>query len=243
MSGEGDSRLSAVPASGDRARTVVLALDAALAGCSAAVLRDGAVLAQAAVQGERGHAATLPPMAAEVLARAGLTAPQLDAVAVVVGPGGFTGLRAALALAQGIALAAGLPLVGITTGEALAEALPAALRQRRAVWTGVDTKRGRFILERFLADGSAAAPPQAMAEADLPRPDGPVAVAGDAAAAIAARLLARGFDAVLTGSRRPDAVAVGRVALQRLRGERPMRDATPLYVEPPAVRLPAVPAG
>ena len=48
----------------------------------------------------------------------------LDAVAAVVGPGGFTGIRAALALAEGIGLGAGIPVIGVTTGEALAAAVP-----------------------------------------------------------------------------------------------------------------------
>lgn len=220
----------------------ILALDASLARCSAAVLADGAVRAHAAAAGGRGQPAALPPLVERVLAEAGLRAPQLDAVAAVVGPGGFTGLRSALALAGGLALAAGVPLIGVTTGEALAAALPEALRRRRAVWCAVDNRRGRVVLERFapgpvpLAEG----PPEPMAEAALPRPDGPVAVAGDAAAAVAARLLARGgADAVLTDVRLPDAVHAAEVAALRLAGRLPPRAATPLYVEPPSVRPPA----
>jgi len=79
-----------------------------------------------------------------------------------------------------------------------------------------------------------------MAERDIPAPPGPVALVGDAAPLAAARLLARGFDAMLTDSRLPSAAAAGLVALRRLTGDIPWRDATPLYVEPPAVRLPAV---
>src|SRR5215210_3345912 len=105
---------------GGRRPVFILALDASLSRCSAAVQGDGRVLSHRARDGDRGHAAALPPMAAAVLAEAGLRAADLDAVAAVVGPGGFTGLRAALALAHGIALGAGLPVIGVTTGEALA---------------------------------------------------------------------------------------------------------------------------
>src|SRR3954470_1244221 len=94
----------------------ILALDAALARCSAALLADDAIRAQRMLEGDRGHAATLPPMAQEVLREAGVRATDLDAVAAVVGPGGFTGTRAPLALARGIALGAALPVIGVTTG-------------------------------------------------------------------------------------------------------------------------------
>ena len=47
-----------------------------------------------------------------------------DAVAVTVGPGGFTGLRAAIALARGFALGWGVPCLGVTLGEAFAASLP-----------------------------------------------------------------------------------------------------------------------
>ncbi|MDO9503153.1 tRNA (adenosine(37)-N6)-threonylcarbamoyltransferase complex dimerization subunit type 1 TsaB [Falsiroseomonas sp.] len=213
----------------------LLVLDGALARCSAAAFADGVLVAEETADGARQQPTALPPMAARVLARLG----RLDAVAVVVGPGGFTGLRAAIALAEGLALGAGARLIGVTTGEALAAALPDALRQTHAVWSAVDTKRGRLVLE-CLAPGAWAAegPPRPMAEAELPQPAGPVALVGDAAAVAAARLLARGARAVLTDSRLPQAAAAGRVALLRLAGTIPPRDATPLYAEPPAVRLP-----
>ena len=128
----------------------ILAIDASLSRCSVALLGDGRLLAQRVRDGDRGHAAALPPMAAAVLEEAGLRATDLDAVAAVVGPGGFTGLRAALALAHGIALGAGLPVIGVTTGEALAAALPPEDRAGgRAVWAAVDNRRGRVVLERF----------------------------------------------------------------------------------------------
>jgi tRNA threonylcarbamoyladenosine biosynthesis protein TsaB len=213
----------------------LLVLDASLARSSAALFRDGALVAEAAQAGARGHPTALPPLAEQILAG---TSP--DAVAVVVGPGGFTGLRTAIALAEGIVLATAARLVGVTTGEALAAALPEPMRATRATWAAIDSKRGRFLLER-LPPGAwhAETPPEPMAERDIPAPPHPVALVGDAAPLAAARLLARGFDAMLTDSRLPGAAAAGLVALKRLAGEIPWRDATPLYVEPPAVRLPA----
>ncbi len=222
---------------------LILALDAALARCSVALLRDGVVLAEHHQDTGRGHAALLPPMVQAVLAEAGVAATQLDAVAAGVGPGGFTGIRTALAMAEGLALGAGIPVVAVTTGEALAEAVPLEQRAGREVWTAVDTKRGRVVLERFGAAPPfgillALGGPEAMDEAALPRPDGPVAVVGDAALAVAARLAARGANTLLAGPRLPQAAAVARVAARRLAGELPALAAQPLYVEPPAVRQP-----
>ncbi|UFN46967.1 tRNA (adenosine(37)-N6)-threonylcarbamoyltransferase complex dimerization subunit type 1 TsaB [Roseomonas sp. OT10] len=207
----------------------LLALDGALARCSAAVWEDGAVLAQAARDGAFGHAATLPALAREVLAEAP-GAP--EAVAVTLGPGGFTGLRAALALARGLALGWGVPCLGVTVGEALAATLADAPER---VWCAVDTKRGRIALERL----GEAIPPAVFAEADLPAPPGPVTLVGDAAPQAAARLLARGFVARLADPRRPDAAQVAAVAAARRAAGLPDRPAEPMYLEPPAVRLPA----
>jgi tRNA threonylcarbamoyladenosine biosynthesis protein TsaB len=219
----------------------ILALDASLSRCSAALLGDERVLAERARDGDRGHAAALPPMAAAVLAEAGLRAADLDAVAAVVGPGGFTGLRAALALAHGIALGAGLPVVGVTTGEALAATVPPGQRAGRAVWTAVDNRRGRVALERFArcgAPGPVAAPPEVVSVDELPAPCGRVVVAGDAAEAVVERLAARGADALLSAVRLPDAAGAARVAALRLSGRLPPLPARPLYAEPPAVRPP-----
>lgn len=212
---------------------LVLALDASLARCSAALCDGGRVLAHRARAGERNQPAALPPMAEAVL-RAG----RPEAVAVAVGPGSFTGLRTAIALAEGIALGLGLPLVGVTTGEALAAALPDGLRGTHEVWAAVDTRRGRLALERFAPGAPVPAAPEVMAERDLPRPGAPVAACGDAAPLVAARLLARDLPARLTDSRLPDAAAVARVAALRLAGAIPPRGAAPLYQEPPALRPP-----
>jgi len=201
----------------------VLTLDAALPGCSAGVVRDGAVLAARVMDGVRGHAAALPKMAAAVLAEAGVEAGALSMIAVTVGPGSFTGLRAALALAHGIGVAAGVPVVGVTVGEALDG--PA---NGRLHWAVVDTRRGRVFLERggevrsVVLDG-------------LPAPDGPVTVGGDAAAAVAERLAAGGHD-VRLGSVSLAPAGIAAAALRRAAAGLPPRAAQPLYVDPPEAR-------
>ncbi len=215
----------------------LLAIEGALARCSCAVLADGQVLAEQAAEAARGHPSLLPAMAAAVLARAGLRAPALDAVAVGVGPGGFTGLRAALALAEGIAQGAGVPLLGVTTGEALAAALPEGQRGARALWAAIDNRRGRVVLEIF-APGAALPDAPRVAPLDaLPATTGPVLVLGDAAEVVAQALAARGTPAQAHPGL-PLAAMVARVAALRLAGALPPRAAVPLYAEPPAVRAP-----
>ena len=180
----------------------ILALDAAMVRCSAALLDDGAVVASRSAASGRGQQSALALMVAEIMAD---QAP-LDAVAVSVGPGSFTGLRSAIALAHG--LAAGVcPVVGVTVAEALAEAV-GDLRGR-SLWTAIDSRRGRIFLDR---DGALAA----VELADLPRPEGPVAVAGDAAIAVASILAGRGFDVRLTDARVPRAEDVARVGMRRM---------------------------
>ena len=211
----------------------ILALDAALARCSAAVVVDGDVAALRQGAGGRGQPATLPVMVREVLAQAGLKAEALDGVAVTVGPGSFTGLRAAIALAQGIALSAGRPVVGVTVGEALADRLTMSLRGR-ALWVAIDSRRGRIFLQRGME--SAILP---MVLDALPPADGPVAVAGDAAVEVSARLAARGDNVMLTDARLPEAMHVAAVGARRLLGQIAPCPAQPIYVDPPEAKLPA----
>jgi tRNA threonylcarbamoyl adenosine modification protein YeaZ len=208
----------------------LLTLDAALGGTSVAIVVDGVVVAARSASVARGQSALLAPMAAEILAEANLAATDLDAIAVTVGPGSFTGLRASVALAHGIGLAAGRPVVGVTLAEAMEAALPAL--GERTLWTAIDSRRGRV----FLHDGT---PFRAVRLDALPRPAGPVAVAGDAAVAVAGWLAGRGFDVMLTDARVPRPRDIARAAARRMAGDLPPLPAQPLYVDPPEASLPA----
>jgi tRNA threonylcarbamoyladenosine biosynthesis protein TsaB len=205
----------------------ILALDAALARCSAAVVADGIVLAQRSQDAARGHAALLPVMAQQVLDEA---PGPLDLIAVTVGPGSFTGIRAGVALAHGIALGLGIPVVAVSVGEALAAALPRLLG--RTLWCATGRTRDRVFLE---IAGSVAAYDLSA----LPVPAGGAPTAGHAAIQVVARLAARDHDVMLTGARLPTAWAVAAAGSERFAGRLPPRDAQPLYVDPPEAKLPA----
>jgi len=208
---------------------LILTLDAALGGCSAGVVGPCGVLAERRADGARGQVAALPAMAQAALAQAGAVRAQLAMVAVTIGPGSFTGIRAALSLAHGVALAAGVPVVGVTVGEALRVSDTGRAQDGRAQWVAVDSRRGRVFLDR---GGEVAT----VALDALPDPSGPVSVAGDAAVAVASRLAARGFDVLLLPGRMPTPAGVAAAAQRRMAAGPDVRPAQPLYVDPPEAR-------
>lgn len=210
----------------------VLALDSANGACSATIMAGDTLRATRHQNLERGHASLLPAQVAECLAEAGITAAELDLIAVTVGPGSFTGTRGAVALAQGLALAAGIDAIGVTVGEAIAHSLPHL--GERSLWVVTPSRRGRVFLE---ANGQC----YSVAVTDLPALAGPAAVAGPAALDIASRLAARGDDVMLTDARTPLGRHIAAVAIRRAAGALPSLAAEPLYVDAPEAR-PLAPA-
>ena len=205
--------------------TRILGLDAALRCCSVALLVDDVVVAERFSDAGRGQHHLLPTMAADLLQGD----PALDAVAVTIGPGSFTGLRASISLAHGLA-AGRCPVIGVTVAEALA--LQAGDVGGRALWTAIDSRRGRIFLDR---DGTC----EAIEIADVWPTAAPVAICGDAATPLMAMLAATGANVMLTSARQPRAADVARVGAAMLSGRMSPREAQPLYVDPPEAKLPA----
>jgi tRNA threonylcarbamoyladenosine biosynthesis protein TsaB len=98
----------------------ILALDTATEACSAALFYDNAIIHRYEVA-PRQHTQLILPMLQSLLTEAGLTLAQLDAVAFGRGPGSFTGVRIATSIIQGIAFATDLPVIPISTLQALAQ--------------------------------------------------------------------------------------------------------------------------
>lgn len=97
----------------------LLALETSTEYCSVALWHDGAVV-HTQVEAGREHTRLLMPLAQELLTRSGLQLEQMDAFAFGRGPGGFTGLRIAAGLAQGLGLSLSRPVIPVSTLAALA---------------------------------------------------------------------------------------------------------------------------
>jgi len=128
----------------------LLALDTATEACSAALYTGDAVVARFEEVG-RGHAEQILGMIDAVLAEGGVTLSMLDGIAASVGPGAFTGVRISVSVAQGLAVGAGLPVVAVTTLEALAWAALHAGASR--VLACLDARMGEVYWGCFERDG------------------------------------------------------------------------------------------
>lgn len=210
----------------------VLAIDTALAACGIAIVLDGRTLASERRVMGRGQAEVLLPLVREAMQSAALAFADLDLIAVTVGPGSFTGIRTGIAAARGLALAAGKPVIGVTTLDVLAAATGA---QPEPVVALIDAHRGEVYA------GFAGAAPFASPVADVlaQLPPGPLALVGSGAALVAA--LAPGRCRVLDLAPDPDPVVLARLAAERFadRDAAPLAPAVPLYLRAPDAKLPA----
>ena len=139
----------------------ILAIDTALAAC-AVVLFDAErdeMLARETMPMVRGHAEALVPMIGRVMKAAGLLFPQIDRVAVTVGPGSFTGLRVGISAARGIALAAGKPAVGLSTLSAFA-APHVTTASDTVILAAIDAAHGNAYFQIFGRRGRTLVTPR-----------------------------------------------------------------------------------
>jgi tRNA threonylcarbamoyladenosine biosynthesis protein TsaB len=102
--------------------SVILAIDTSSRTLGLGLHSGDQVLAESLWQGNRHHTVELGPQIALLLRRSNCSLDDLRAIAVVLGPGSYTGLRIGMALAKGLAVSRGLDLVGVSTFEVLAQA-------------------------------------------------------------------------------------------------------------------------
>ena len=169
---------------------LILAIDTALDACAAAVLDTGTsrLIARESQPMKRGHAEALMPLIARVMKEAGLPFAALDRVAVTAGPGSFTGLRVGLSAARGIALAAGKPVVGLTTLSAYAAPVVSESGEQPVI-TAIDARHEHVYFQAVNGDGSGLITPQVapIAEVLAAWRFGPPRLVGNAAQILADR--------------------------------------------------------
>jgi tRNA threonylcarbamoyladenosine biosynthesis protein TsaB len=209
----------------------LLAVETSTELCSVALLRDDELFVEEELA-ENRHSELLVPMLRRVMARAHLSARQMDAFAFGQGPGSFTGIRIACGIVQGLAFGAARPVVPVPSLLALAE----QARERRVV-TAVDARMGEAYLAAYSRSGGdwkeVIAPCLVDAASLPPLPGRDWAAAGSGFERHA--WLQQGYRdsiAVLHEGDLPRAGAVARVALQRfLHGAAvPPERAAPLYL-------------
>lgn len=149
--------VSAVP------KLKILALDTSTEACSVAVWVDGALNERFKLERHSEH---ILPMVQGVLAEAGLTLTQLDAIAFGRGPGSFTGLRIAAGVVQGLAFGANLPVVAVSSlavlaqGAGVPKVLAALDARMHQVYWGAYARNAEGLME--LAGAEIVIAPQAV---------------------------------------------------------------------------------
>jgi tRNA threonylcarbamoyladenosine biosynthesis protein TsaB len=229
----------------------LLGLDSATELCSAALYIDGSCRVREDAR-PRGAGELILGMVAELLAEAALTLGQLDAIAFGRGPGGFTGVRLAVAVAQGLGFAAGLPLLPVSDLRALARQ---ALIQPGApprVLVCQDARMAQVYWACYDSDGSAAGNARERQSEALDFPAGvhlpaqwrgiPVCGAGSGfeAYAVALRELPGAALAPVFGNFRPRAREIAELAaIDGLASAVPPESAQPVYLRDEVAALPS----
>lgn len=140
---------------------LILGINTVADACEAALVRDGVVIADLSEPMNQGHDARLAPVVERLMREAGVAFADLNRVAIVVGPGSFTGVRVGVAFARGLSLSLDIPAVGVTSLEAIDGVpshgyvlglLPAKRRPPHRTWWGQLIDGGRGGAEPFEAN-------------------------------------------------------------------------------------------
>ena len=147
----------------------LLALDTSTAVGSLAVMDGSRLMAETTLLADKKHGEHLVPAIQSLLDRLGLKPSEIEAYAVGIGPGSFTGLRTGLALVKGLALANPRPVVGVSSLQALARS---AFEHHGLILPLIDARKGEIFVATFRADSQGqvvresadmALPPEALA--------------------------------------------------------------------------------
>lgn len=217
----------------------VLAFDTSSSHCEIALLLGDDVYGAQTIVMQRGQAEALMPLLEETLAGCDLTWSDLDALAVGIGPGNFTGIRISVSAARGLALALGIPAVGVSVLDVMAHG-----NDWGSALVSMPAPRNMIYMQSFAGED----------------PDGPVQIfdpMGPPNPGFAGRVFAGAASTLLVQSHGGCAISVApdnmaermaRIAVRRLaEGHDPAARPSPLYVrsadaappsDPPPVLLP-----
>jgi len=215
----------------------ILAMDTAQGACSVALTQDGALVASRYELMRAGHAERLLPQVMEVMEDAAREMGDLTHLAVTIGPGTFTGTRIALSSARGMALALNIPIIGVTTLEAVAGAME--VHAGAVHVASFDAKRGEVYLQVFEGEGlSALTDPLCLPHGDaaatvkVAAEGRPIRIAGTGAGILADLLPGAGLPNV---EAHPQAGVIAQIAEGREPTSGPV---SPLYLRAPDAKLP-----
>lgn len=126
----------------------ILAIDTATEACSAALQLDDQILIEEKIA-PQAHTKLILPMVQALLDQAHLRLQDLDVIAFGRGPGSFTGVRIGIGIAQGLAFGAGVPLIGVSTLQTMAQGVYRRSGQQKAV-AAIDARMGEVYLGSYL---------------------------------------------------------------------------------------------
>lgn len=220
----------------------LLAIETATPGASVALVEDATTLAAASRIDRVGHATFLVPAIDFCFDQVGWSPSDLDAVAVDVGPGLYTGIRVGVATAQGLAAAFGIPIIPAVSVDSIALE---ARTGHRLIWALVDVRRGEFAVARYhpVPGGVVRETQTELVTPDVLRAQLESApeqslVVGDTGA-LPEHLLS-GLHRVKTGKPRyPYAVSLAEIARGKYEKDEypPPDDVRPLYMREPDVTI------
>jgi tRNA threonylcarbamoyladenosine biosynthesis protein TsaB len=200
---------------------IVLAIESSSTQLGVALVGDDLGTCAFQAPGARRHTELLGPAIGFVLDAGGVALAGLDGIVVDIGPGLFTGLRTGVASAKGLALGAGLPIVGVRSTAALRSSAP---QFSGAVAAALDVRRGEVAYEFPGEDRARIGGLEELLTGLEPHVDaGPVLLVGNGWGSVGEEVLARFGERVrFAGSDfdTPSAPVVGRVGLDALRAGR-----------------------
>lgn len=137
----------------------ILGIETAALICGAAIVVDGNIISEEQTSEKKVHAENIMRLVDASLSKAGVTLKDLDAIAISIGPGSFTGLRIGLSVAKGFAYAMDKPLVAVSTLDALARrAVDAGVVKTPYILSALDARRDEVFCRLFRMDENKILP-------------------------------------------------------------------------------------